>query len=309
MDLAARGSVRREDGGVRVTSASRTAVLVCQGRAAAHGRLAVGRFDDPVAARLLTSDELIPVEQVRRGQRLSAPADRLRYEWVRACADVVVPRTVVIDHAVTAAGAPQLVVVGAGLDDRAWRLPVLARSTAYLVDHPASLADGERRTGDLEPVAARLVRVDADLARVDLAAALARTGHDPQTPTTWVWEGVVPYLTPEQVRTTLAAVSRRSAPGSTLIVNYQAPSLAATLGRPLGRLIARLARADDPLRDEPWRSTWTTRRMDDLLRFHGFMPRQDEGLLQVAQRLGFPTQGRRSLAGGHVVIAVRQGGP
>jgi methyltransferase (TIGR00027 family) len=293
---------------VKGSLASRTAVLVCQGRAAAHGRLAIGHFADPIAARLLRGDELIPVEQVRRGEPPSAASERLRYEWVRACAEVVVPRTVAIDQAVTAAGAPQFVVVGAGLDDRAWRLPVLARSTAYLVDHPASLADAEARSAGLEPIAARLVRVAADLAQVDLAAALAPVGHDLQTPTTWVWEGVVPYLTREQVRTTVAAISRRSAPGSTLIVSYQAPSLAGTLGRPIGRLIARLAGAEDPLRDEPWRSTWTARRMGDLLRSQGFMPGQDEGLLQVGQRLGSPTRGRRSLASGRVVIAVRQRG-
>ena len=43
--------------------ASRTAVLVCQGRAAAHDRIAVGRFSDPVAMSLLDDDERIVVEQ------------------------------------------------------------------------------------------------------------------------------------------------------------------------------------------------------------------------------------------------------
>jgi len=33
--------------------ASRTAVLVCQGRAVAHGRSGVGRFDHPTALALL----------------------------------------------------------------------------------------------------------------------------------------------------------------------------------------------------------------------------------------------------------------
>ena len=124
-------------------------------------------------------------------------------------------------------------------------------------------------------------------------------------PTTWVWEGVVPYLTREQVETTTAAIARRSAPGSTLVVAYQAPSLAATFGRPLGRLISRLARAEDPMRSEPWRSTWTPAQMSDLLLSHGFRPEHDEGLLDVAQRLGSPTKGRRSIAGGRVIRAAR----
>ena len=115
----------------------------------------------------------------------------------------------------------------------------------------------------------------------------------------------MPYLTREQVVTTTAAMARRSAPGSTLIVAYQVPSLAATFGRPLGRLISRLARAEDPMRAEPWRSTWTATRMGDLLRSHGFMPQDDVSLLQVARRLGSPTEGRPSVAGGRVVRATR----
>jgi hypothetical protein len=41
--------------------ASRTAVLVCQGRAAAHGRIAAGRFADPVAMALLRDSERVAV--------------------------------------------------------------------------------------------------------------------------------------------------------------------------------------------------------------------------------------------------------
>jgi hypothetical protein len=42
---------------VKSGGVSRAAVFVCQGRAAAHGRLAVGRFSDPIAERPLREDE------------------------------------------------------------------------------------------------------------------------------------------------------------------------------------------------------------------------------------------------------------
>ena len=42
--------------------ASRTAVLMCQGRAAAHGRIAIDRFADAVAATLLRDDDRIWAE-------------------------------------------------------------------------------------------------------------------------------------------------------------------------------------------------------------------------------------------------------
>lgn len=62
-------SGRVEYGPVNETgrAASRTAVLVCQGRAAADGSVAVGRFSDPVAVRLLRAEERTPVDDVRAG--------------------------------------------------------------------------------------------------------------------------------------------------------------------------------------------------------------------------------------------------
>ena len=44
-------------------AASSTAVLVCQGRASAEGRYAVGRFSDPVARELLDPAERVVVDR------------------------------------------------------------------------------------------------------------------------------------------------------------------------------------------------------------------------------------------------------
>src|SRR4051812_3555995 len=102
--------------------ASRTAVVVCQGRAAAHDRIAVGRFSDPVALSLLREDELAVVEQVRADAPPKGWAPRLTYEFVRGCAVLMVPRTVAIDDAIRDFPAEQVVILGAGLDARAWRM-------------------------------------------------------------------------------------------------------------------------------------------------------------------------------------------
>jgi hypothetical protein len=63
-------------------TASSTAVLVCQGRAAADGRYAVGRFSDPVARELLDPDELLVVDRVRHGEMQEAAPDRMACEMV-----------------------------------------------------------------------------------------------------------------------------------------------------------------------------------------------------------------------------------
>ncbi|MGW4249346.1 class I SAM-dependent methyltransferase, partial [Nocardia sp. NPDC004722] len=106
-------------------AASRTAILVCQGRAVADGRLGVGRFTDPIAVDLLLEDERGIVERVRGGQVPSAVGARIEYELLSATSEVLAARTVAIDEAVREAGNPQLVILGAGLDARAWRMPEL----------------------------------------------------------------------------------------------------------------------------------------------------------------------------------------
>ena len=120
------------------------------------------------------------------------------------------PRTVAIDDAVRDHGAAQVVVLGAGLDARAWRMPELARATVFEVDHPASQRDKQRRLGDLAPTAGQVVPVAVDLEHDPLAPALEAAGFDPALETTWVWEGVVPYLTSDAVAEGTVAPGRRA---------------------------------------------------------------------------------------------------
>jgi methyltransferase (TIGR00027 family) len=288
--------------GMDEARASRTAVFVCQGRAVGDGRFAIGRFDDPVAAQLLRPEELVAVERARAVVPPESWRERLETESLRACAEVVVPRTVAIDDAVREADNRQVVIVGAGLDSRPWRLPELTNTAVFALDHPASQADAQDRSAGLRPLTDRLTFVPVDLARESLDHALARTDHDPQVATTWVWEGVIPYLTPHDVEATVAGLSARSAPGSVLVVNYQAPSRIAALGRRLAGLAARLSRQRDPLAREPWSSLWTPDSMRLLLARHGLVVRRDEDLLAVAARIDSPTTNRRSIGIGRVAI-------
>jgi len=285
--------------------ASRTAVLVCQGRAAADGRLAAERFADPVAMELLRADERAVVEQVRSGTLPEGWTERVAYESVGACAEVVAPRTVAIDDAVRAHPHPQLVILGAGLDTRAWRLTELTDVDVTEIDHPASQRDKQDRVGQ-RPTLARTHRFQpADLAVADLAEALEAAGHDPDTPTTWIWEGVIPYLRRADVVRTLAAVASLSARGSTLIVNYQTPSLRARSGRVLAALFARLGGARTITAGEPWRTLLSPDDAARLLTDAGFGVQVDEDLLTIAERIGLRSAHATSLRNGRVAVAVR----
>lgn len=285
--------------------ASATAVLVCQGRATADGRYAVDRFSDPVARMLLDEAERLVVDLVRAGPVPAEAATRMAFEMVRRVGLTMVPRTIAIDDAIRVHGAAQIVILGAGLDARAWRMTELSRATVFEVDHLASQRDKARRVGDLVPTAERVVPVAVDLAIERLGPALEGAGFAPQAVTTWVWEGVVPYLTRKQVRSTLAQVAELSATGSRLVVNYQMASSVTRVMRAVMRLVLRVSRQSDPLAGEPWRSLWRPDRMRGLLGENGFAVTSDSDLLTLATGLSLPAENNGSLRNGRVAVAVR----
>jgi methyltransferase (TIGR00027 family) len=285
--------------------ASRTAVLVCQGRAVADGLVAPGRFADPVALSLLREPERAAVDRVRAGDAPAGPRQWIEHAFVRGAAEVLVPRTVTIDDAVRARAAPQLVILGAGLDSRAWRMPELAAVDVFEVDHPASQVDKCARLDDRAPVAGSVRFVPVDLTREPLDDALAAAGHRDHIPTTWVWEGVICYLTPAQVAATLRVLAQMSASGSRLVCTYQSTAPAARLARQVARVMAVASAGGNPLAGEPWRSTWTPAEMAGLLARHGFRVTSDEDLLTLADRLAVPVRARRSVRGNRVAVTDR----
>lgn len=248
---------------------SRTAQLVALGRALADAGLShVDGFHDP-AAHVFLSD---------KGKRSLAKAERaarsgkggVRLEMTRRMADMIGLRTVAIDAAVRrtiAGGTRQLVILGAGYDGRAWRLPELAGVNVFEVDHPATQGDKRKHLAELPPAIGDVKFVAVDFERESPTSALARAGLNAALPTCWIWEGVVMYLTHEAMRATLAGIAASSAPGSTLIVNYH------TIHRRfLARLVFRLI-------GEPQISAWSPDEMAADLRSVGFTVDEDSGML------------------------------
>ena len=285
------------------SEASRTAVLVCQGRALAHERRTSDRFDDPTAMALLTEPERLQVESARSDVVPRGFGERIDYERLRAVADVMAPRTVAIDDAIRERPQPQLVILGAGLDGRGWRMTELVEVEVFEVDHPTTQHDKRSRAARLEPVAHSIRFVPVDFAHDSLDRALAGAGHDRATPTTWVWEGVIPYLGRGDVEASLGAVADCSAPGSRLIVSYQTIDLSAMIGRAFATLLTTMARRPNPLAHEPWRSSWTPAGIQQLFARYGFMVVSDDDLLTLASRLSLRVKARRYLQHGRVATA------
>ena len=271
------------------------------------GACGAGAFSDPVTRELLDATELELVDRVRAGEPPADAGERLAYELLERTAVTIVPRTIAINQAVRAHHPDQVVVLGAGLDTRAWRMPELGHAGVFEVDHPASQRDLLERIGMRHPLAHRLAQVPVDLANQSLAPGLIDAGFDTQAVTTWIWEGVIPYLTEPQVRSTLRQVSALSSPGSRLVASYQARSLPTAALRSAMRLVLRVSRQPDPLADEPWRSLWRPADLRTLLHQSRFEVESDDDLLTLSDGLELPVEGNGgSLRNGRVAIATRR---
>ncbi|MGW4776110.1 class I SAM-dependent methyltransferase [Streptomyces filamentosus] len=114
------------------------------------------------------------------------------------------------------AGVRQVVLLGAGLDTRAFRLDWPPGCVVFEIDRAGVLAFKHRVLAGLSaaPGATR-VAVPADL-RSDWAAALTGAGFDPAAPSAWLAEGLLFYLPGPAETALVETVDRLSAEGSAL---------------------------------------------------------------------------------------------
>src|SRR5262245_27450637 len=152
---------------------SRTAEMVCAARAVAHGVTPVARFEDPTALSLLPDEARAEVLRVRAGERPRNPRERAQWTQLQQRSRMMVARTVAIDDAVREGGASQVVILGAGLDGRAWRMAELRDAVVFEVDHPDSQRDKRARAARLTPTAREVRFVALDFASGELDAALS----------------------------------------------------------------------------------------------------------------------------------------
>jgi methyltransferase (TIGR00027 family) len=124
---------------------------------------------------------------------------------------------------VRSGGVRQLVILGAGLDARAWRLPGLSDVRVFEVDHPSTQAFKQERARGLRSPARALTYVPVDFARDDLGAALRAAGFVETQPSFWILEGVTPYLPHRSTAATLATIASLSPAGSLLAMTYVEP--------------------------------------------------------------------------------------
>ena len=118
-------------------------------------------------------------------------------------------------------GTKQYVILGAGLDDFAFREPeLISKHKVFEVDHPLTQADKlERIAGAGWKIPAGLNFIPADFTKDDLAERLLAGGFDKSDKSFFSWLGVTYYLSAEAINAMLSALSGLCADGSTLEVN------------------------------------------------------------------------------------------
>lgn len=116
-------------------------------------------------------------------------------------------------------GIRQLVVLGAGFDTRAYRLPAGASICTFEIDTPRTQAFKRAMLEKAGLDTCRITFVPADFLKERWFDKLIQAGFRPDQPSFFLWEGVTPYLDRAAIEDTLRAIAG-TAPGSAVSFDY-----------------------------------------------------------------------------------------
>ncbi|TBR56419.1 SAM-dependent methyltransferase [Westiellopsis prolifica IICB1] len=160
-----------------------------------------GLFKDPLAAILAGDDiiaEIAPSAQQYEDQGTPVVAVRTRFfdDFLMSQVDQI----------------RQVVILGAGMDTRAFRLPWQRDTHLYELDRKEVLQYKESVLGNIQSRCTRH-SIEVDI-KESWADKLIGSGYLPEIPSVWVMEGFVYYLSETQVHELLKTITKLSAPGS-----------------------------------------------------------------------------------------------
>jgi len=117
-------------------------------------------------------------------------------------------------------GFEAVVILGSGLDTRAYRIPQLSSLPVYEVDLPQNIAYKENKLRQLYgtvPAHVRLIPIDFD--RQGLEGVLKSRGYSPDQKSFFIWEGVTQYISESAVRTVFEFLAQAK-PMSRIVFTY-----------------------------------------------------------------------------------------
>ncbi len=202
--------------------------------------------DDPYAASLVPLPLAFPARLVARAPWAGEAVHNALGLASLGISWNIPLRTRAIDDALCAAiegGVRQTVLLGAGLDSRALRLPALQGTSVFEVDHPSTQRYKRARLAAIGVAPPKgLTYVAMSFERDSLRERMIASGFLPDEPSFWIWEGVVVYLTREAITSTLRDVVALSAPGTKLAVTYTPPfNRVIRMAEPFAQMLAAMA--------------------------------------------------------------------
>jgi methyltransferase (TIGR00027 family) len=186
-------------------------------------------------------------------------------------------------------GIAQFVILGAGFDTRAYRLPKDGQVRSFEVDAPKTQAVKREMLDKAGIDTTGVTFVAADFEKEDWLARLVDAGFDPGQPALFLWEGVMIYLDREAVEATLRKIAG-TARGSVVAFDYftTEPLESQALYWRYGRAMTKAA--GEPLTFGIDSTPPSRERLAELLRSCGLS-------LGEQRTLGQETEGKRAWGG------------
>jgi methyltransferase (TIGR00027 family) len=183
----------------------------------------------------------------------------------------------------------QFVILGAGFDTRAFRLPKDARVQSFEVDAPKTQALKRAMLRKAGINTNGITFVSADFERDDWLAQLVAASFDPSKPALFLWEGVIMYLDREAVESTLRKIAS-TAKGSIVAFDYFTTEVLESRAPYMRYARAGTSAAGEPLKFGVDSTPPSRERLAELLRSCGLS-------LGEQRTLGQETQGKRAWGG------------
>ncbi len=149
----------------------------------------------------------------------------------RGTGDYAIVRTFYVDDKILAPWCDthkesQIVILGAGLDTRAYRITPLeqGKHTVFEIDFEIVNRYKEQILQNETPLCS-LVRIDSDLTKPEWISSLLEGGFSKGSPTLWILEGLSYYLDQDAFISILQIASKKSAKGSKIFVDLCVPGL------------------------------------------------------------------------------------
>jgi methyltransferase (TIGR00027 family) len=143
---------------------------------------------------------------------------------LRGAIEFITARERYIDDFTTACvreGLDQVVILGAGFDTRAYRIPGIEKVQVFEIDHPLTQADKLKRLRKaIVPLPDHVTFLPVDFNTQTLGERLLGNGYNEHGKTLFIWQGVTMYLAPESIDSTLAFIAHHSRQDSMVIFDY-----------------------------------------------------------------------------------------